>query len=86
MIKQEVSFTFSHIGATWEVEANFSRFSETPSADGDNEWQIDDIEVVGDDGMDWHGEMKEVFVRKFASTDMVTLASLIEDEAREKLE
>jgi len=86
MITQNTSFTFNHIGATWEVEVNFSRFSETPSADGDNEWQIDDIEVVGDDGMDWHGEMQQVFVRKFASTDMVSLASLIEDKAREELE
>lgn len=86
MIMQNVSFTFNHIGAAWEVEANFSRFSDTPSADGDNEWQIDDIEVIGDDGMDWHGELKEVFVRKFASTEMISLASLIEDKAWEELE
>ena len=86
MLTQNVNFTFNHIGATWEVEANFSRFSDTPSADGDSEWQLDDIEVIGNDGMDWHGEMQQVFVRKFASTDMITLASLIEDKAREELE
>lgn len=86
MITQSVSFTFYYAGASWDVTANFSRFSETMSADYDNEWSPDDIEVVGDDGMDWHGELKEVFVRKFASTDMVSLASLIEDKAREELE
>jgi len=86
MITQNVSFTFNHVGATWEVEANFSRFSDTPSADGDNEWELDDIEVIGDDGMDWHGELQEVFVRKFASTDQISLTTMIEDKAREELE
>ena len=86
MITQNISFTFNYAGASWEVEANFSRFSETPSADCDSEWQMDDIEVIGNDGMDCHGELKEVFIRKFASTDMRSLASMIEDDAREELE
>lgn len=86
MITQKVNFTFNHIGASWEVEANFSRFSKTPSADGDSEWQIDDIEVFGNDGIDCHGELQHAFVRKWASTDMVTLASLIENKAKEELE
>lgn len=85
MITQNVSFTFNHIGASWEVEANFSRFSATPSEDYDSEWQMDDIEVTGDDGMDWHGELQQVFIRKFASTEMISLASLIEDKAQEEL-
>lgn len=86
MLTQSVNFTFHYAGASWEVNANFSRSSETLSADYDNEWSLDDIEVIGDDAMDCHGELKEVFVRKFASTEMVSLASLIEDKAREELE
>ncbi len=86
MITQQINFTFSHIGATWEINATFSRFSATPSADYDGEWQMDDIEVIGDDGLDWHGELKEVYIRKFASTEMISIASLIKDKAREELE
>ncbi len=47
---------------------------------------MDDIEVIGDDGLDWHGELKEVYIRKFASTEMISIASLIKDKAREELE
>jgi len=85
MITQTASFTFHYAGASWDVNATFSRFSETMSADYDAEWQMDDIEVIGNDGIDCHGEFKDVFIRKFASTDMISLASMVEKEAEDKL-
>lgn len=85
MLKQDVNFIFHYAGGEWEVNAKFSRFSETPSADYDDEWQMDDIEIIGYDGADCHGELKDVFVRKWASTDLISLASFIEKEAEEKL-
>lgn len=86
MITENISFTFNYAGASWEVNATFSRFSETPSADYDSEWHMDDIEVIGNDGIDCHGEFKDVFIRKFASTDMISLAEFVENEALDKLE
>lgn len=86
MINQTVDFTFEYLGNSWEVDATFERFSETGSADGDHEWEMKDINVIGGDDCCYYSEFKQHFVCKWASTEMVSVASLIEAEAEEKLE
>ena len=83
----EVNFIYQRLGQKWDVTGYFHRMYDRPSFDGphDDEWELDEIVVVCDDG-DQSGEMAEVFVRKFASTEMISLADDIEIEARELIE
>ena len=82
-----VDFTYHRLGQEWDVTAKFKRAHDTPSFDGpyDDEWELDEIEAVCEDG-DQFGEMNHVFIRKFASTDMISIAEDVENEARAKIE
>lgn len=86
MQKQNVDFNFHYAGGIWEVSAEFSRFSSTPSADYDDEWSMDNISVTGVDGSECYLDLDEVYIRKRESTRMISLADLIEKESYQELD
>ena len=88
-MREIVQFIYTHLGAEYEVEAEFERKFNTPSFDGpeDDEWQVYEIRAFCPDGNDWFGEFKDIYERKFAKlpVEYVSIADRIEAAAREKL-
>ena len=93
-MQQDVSFEFNHLGNTWEVNATFDRDNETTLAmhsetGVEGEWQLEDIAVIGMDGMDWYAEMRDFHCVKRPLTIppvMITVADLVLQQAFGELE
>lgn len=93
-MQQDVSFEFQHLGNTWAVTATFERDSEPRLAmhsetGAEGEWQLDDIAVIGMDGMDWYAEMRDFHTVKRPLTIppvMTTVADLVREQAFGELE
>lgn len=71
-----IEFTYDHLGAKFEVTATYKKDCD--------DWELYDVCVESPDGHDYYGETKEIFVRKWASIEMKSLAELIEDTAWDK--
>ena len=75
--RTNVCFIYNHVGSKYEVEAEYK---------WDAEWELCEIMAYDpdyeDDRMD---EFKELFVRKFASIEMVSVADMIIEAAAEQL-
>lgn len=73
-MNKTIDFTYTIGGAEFIIEAEF-----------DKDGELYDTRAYTDaDCINNYGELREVFVRKNASVEMVSVASLIDDMARDK--
>lgn len=83
MNRQTVNFDYEYLGRDFPVTATFTRYCETPASDGpyDADWELEDVEVIGEDGFCCWGEMQCIKVG-----DSETFGDLIEAQALEEME
>lgn len=73
------NFTYNHLGVSFDVTATYRKDGE--------EWELEEITMTGPtDAADYYTETKEIFVRKWASTETQTLAEQIRDMAWDRFE
>lgn len=73
--EKQVTFTYNHCGAEYEINATFR---------WDAEWEFYDIEIIGPDAFEYTTEFENLYQRKFAKTDFESIYDVIVKAAEEK--
>lgn len=73
--EKQVTFTYNHCGAEYEINATFR---------WDAEWDFYDMEIIGPDGDEYTTEFKNLYERIFARFDYESIYDVIVKKAEEE--